>query len=100
MEDEFVAFLLVFISNLLAVYQLNLVFTLLVHLAYLRERVVYLEHINSSTQLIIMRTKNSADNHVLEGPGSNQVEPKHGGTVLLITLCLRKSGRTILEYPG
>ena len=99
MEDEFVAFLLVFISNLLAVYSLNLVFILLVHLAYLREQVIYLEHINSSSQLVIRRRKN-IDNHMLEDSGSNQVEPKHGRTVLLITLCLRKNGRTILECPG
>ena len=50
-------FLLLFILNLLAVYQLNVFLALLMELAYCRERVVYLDYVNSSNQLVMRRPR-------------------------------------------
>ena len=57
MDDEVVFVLLVFISNLLAVYQLNLYLVLLMELSYARERLIYHDCINSSRRLVMRRSR-------------------------------------------
>ena len=53
MEDKLVAFPLVFISNLFAVYQLNAFIILLTNLSYARECQICLDYVSSSSRLVM-----------------------------------------------
>ena len=57
MDYQVVAVLLVFISNSLAVYQLNLHLALFMVVSYARERLIYHHCINSSRRLVMRRPR-------------------------------------------
>ena len=70
------AVLLVLLSNLLAIYQLNLLLLLLLELSYSSERLIYLDYINSSSKLVMRRPRyrhQRAPSRFWIKPGKTQV---------------------------
>ena len=57
MADNLPASLLVFISNLLVIYQLNVFIILLTNLSYARERQLCLDYVSSSSRLVMRRPR-------------------------------------------